>query len=677
MQAFEFWAGYPNPLTLTQIPVPDNWQALTLELSFENGSPEAVFNATKLVFKGSNAAIVNAWLEGGLTGGVGIFEGIPLQIKVCPSGEVVFDGIIDLTDAETKFACDIVQVRIRDKRMDMVNQLMDSVSFAYLASLPNGAPGKITPGNLLQGQGDYLPVAYQRNDIPDYESYLTLILVMWDIYQISEEIVDAIANMASAIAKAAAAYPAVGLIILFSLEALLWLAYIIVLTIILFSLMKAAVNCLIAPVLTKFGMYAKDLMQKACDYFGLQFQSTIFSHPDYSRLVVMPVKPAYEVDLTFSQFFDQLGNATGLMEYDDLYNLQHGGDAFGYYEGTCGQFIRSMEDVFNAKAKIILNTSGQPVLHFERWDFQYILANYQMPNISDQAPFNSHGPFNSTGYSQSAFKTNADEIAANYGVKFALDDSDLNTYNYYDGNSCFCTTRPATVTPGLIKNVTLQHLKEVNLEFAHVKRKDQETGMEKLFASAYSFVVTLADIATLGIFSSTLNITPSSFNLVGHMHLSQDTTGVPKMFIAGPPQYYSPISISNWNGRNFTGLTIDPNNKSIIGARTLFKNFHFSNLPKTVVPPAPFNAPYTAGQPYYNQWLKYESQQIPLCCADYDLVKNNNIVKTFDSRFARVDSLSWNPFKGIANLDYRIQTPYTQNLITSFIIDGVTEVSTL
>lgn len=135
MNTFEFFIGYPNPFTYVQIPNPDNWQALELELAFEADDPQAVLNAKKLVWKGAQAATMNQYMVGGLTATTnGIYEGIPLQIMVCNTQQLVFDGIIDLSDADTKFSCDIVSCAISDYRIDRVKELMSTISFGYLAT---------------------------------------------------------------------------------------------------------------------------------------------------------------------------------------------------------------------------------------------------------------------------------------------------------------------------------------------------------------------------------------------------------------------------------------------------------------------------------------------------------------------------------------------------------------
>jgi len=703
MQSFLFYIGTP----LQQVPEPDNWQNLELELSFENNSPDAVLNQTKLIWKASNAELMNAWVKSGLEGGVGIFEGIPLVIKVCNTQEIAFEGIIDLTDSETKFACDTVQCRIRDRRMDMVSQLMDSVSFAYLTtSVEAGGAGIINPAPIQNG-GDYVVIPYQINDIPEYVQLISLCLVIFTVIDKFNEVKEQLQGLIDG-TIAAAGTAGYGGALLGILEIVFYVLYLIALVIIIYELLKAAFQCIVSPVFSKFGMYAKTLLEKACAYFNIGFSSSILQQAPFDRLVIMPQKSGWANNdsLAITLFHSVLGTSVNKrIEYDDYYNWQHNGSssgnfkdlaAYGYYDGTPGDLIRALSEMFNAKAKIIMATNGNPVLHFERWDYQYNLASYQLPPISDQTPFNSNGLFNNTGYSQSAFATNASELPANYEVAYSIDSNDLNTLGVYEGTRCFCTTRPITVIK--TQNVLLQHLVQRQIPFSLALRKDKETFSEIMLGPLWSIGAVIFNTAAYivnliqDVYNTLANIfsfTPLSsvqyiplnppFASVGHMLMSNHITSVPKVFIAttndGTGQSYN--NYFDYTGRNMSGVLIDPNNRDILGARSLMKNFHFSSLPQTKVPPAPYNSPYIADEDYFNQWLIYKGQQFELCCEDYSLIKNNNIITTSDGKFGKCDSIKWNPFKGIGNIDYRVRYQYTNNLATSFVIDGKEEVDEL
>jgi hypothetical protein len=698
LNALDFYILKNNQWVIVDPPF--NWQELLLELSFENNSPASVINSTKLTWKAENAHFINEWVKGGLTGSVGIFEGIPLRIRVCGTQELVFDGIIDLTDSETVYTCDIIECKIRDNRMDMVSQLMDSISFAFLATpTVDGGAGIINPSPTFVG-GDYIVIPYQRNDVPDGIAFFTTALAIYNVAEKTYSVANELVGLVTA-ATTTTALAQVGATILAVFQIIFYVIYLALMILVIIALLKCAFNYLVSPVLSKFGMLAITLFQRACQYFGIGFSSSIFNLPQFRQLVIMPAKNAWAVNQTFTRTI--MNNLAGggivnqRMQYDDLYNWQNPDPntgksfAYGYYDGTCGDFIRAMEDVFNAKAKIILNNSGQPVLHFERWDYIYDLANYQLPQISDQTPFNSQGVFNSNGVSQSGFKTNASDIYSNYYVKYSLDDTDYNTYEYYEGTVCYCTNKPTIVNTR--KNVTLQNLKEVNLKFAQAFRKDQNTATEQALIplwQAASLLVNAVVSITSGI-NSVINFVTNIVGLPaqlpttqnggiqfmpnmppwsnsGHLLLSDNTTGVPKMFVHGWG-----TNITNYfdfQQHNITGVTIHQNNKDFIGARALMKNFHFSNLPQTVYPGAPYSS-QQAGTPYYNQWLIFENQDIPVCCEEYNLIKNNNIIKTYYGKNARVDSLQWNLFKGMGTIDYRVNIPYTKNLETTYVIDGV------
>ena len=724
MQNVIYQIAYPNPGIYVEVYQPDGWRDEEEEISFENLSPESVFNATKLVWRGQNASNLYTYLQGGITGASnGVFEGVGLRILA--DTDVVFDGIIDLTDPETKFACDVVSAKIRDKRMDMVSQNFDSVTYSFFATdfasggVGVGNPGYITPREISAG-GDYVVLPYQRNDIPDGIEFVTTGIAIYQIFTLLE---NAINTLSADIAGLADVLSDVWGALAIAAE-VVWIVFLLIAIV---DLLKAMFNYLISPVLTKFGMFARTLIQKACDYFQIGFSSTILNDPSspYYNLVVMPEKSAWITNQSFTRTLMNatLGGSTvsNRMEYDDLYNLHHNSSsatglaAYGYYNGSPAQLLKSLGEVFNAQAKIILNSSGNPVLYFERYDYQYNIATYTAPNMSDQTPFNSvQGIFNPAGGSKSAFGTNASELASSYFLKYATDDSDMNTYNYYEGTSCMATTSPINY-PSNPQHLLLKNIEEKNFEFAQAFRKDRLSAVEEAFLPMYSacsiIIGILVSIPNAAI--STINsLLPSSsqintlsnplptnppFAQIGQMLLTHNTTSVPKLLIVNSaPITYTYPGISDWSGRTFQGYQISLFNKGLLGARYLMRNFHWSKLPISKVPTQIYNyttanagifitfpivwtgnitnsigVPYAPGSTYFNQWLKYQDQELSLCASDYLVIKNNNIIKTFDGQFAKVDSLRYNRFKGMAVMDYRINKQYTNNLRINFLVDGM------
>lgn len=667
MQQMDFY------LSGNLVGAPFNWKELMIELSFENIQPLEVLNTNQLVWKGDQAKIINDWFNNSQ-----IFEGVPLVIKICSTQEVAFEGIVDLTDPSTLWNCDIVKVKIRDRRMDMVSALFDSIGFDFLATLPVGTPGRIDPRPISAG-GDYVVIPYQINHIPDYLQVFPLALT---IYNIAEKIKDIVHKLVAHI-QALGSAPGVGAFVLNLLLIQGYILYLIAMIIVIIQLLIAAFDNLISPVYTKLGMYANTLIQRACEYFNIGWRSHILQDWVWKDLILMPEKQAWPINNSLTRnLFNAFLNNTGShnrRQYDDTYNLLNGGLAYGYMDGTCGDLMRALSTFFNAKGKVIMNSQGNPVLNFERWDYNYNLSQFQFPNISEQAPF------------KQAFSTNASEIPANLGLRYARDPSDENTYDNYQGTSCMSITSVTNVN--VIQNITLKHLKEKNFIFAHATRKDRNTVVEELLIPAWQLAATIANpiinfINNITSFLNQLNnmlhtnynVPPPIPNLpanpnwsyTGHMLLTSHTTGAPKAFLAGPK------TANNFYG--YQGVQISANNRSTtvpsIAARSLQKYFHFSDLGLTVNPGPPYTtAP--AGSPYFNQYYVYKAQKMSICCTDFDLIKNNNIAKTYDGQDARIDSVPWNIYKGLANIDYRVQTQYCKNLSVKYVVDGAETLTSL
>ncbi len=731
MQNLNFYVGTP----LVKVPEPFGWEGFTAELSFENDSPDAILNSSTLQWYGDQATLMNTWFNQGMFGGVGIFEGMPLRITVCGSQDILFDGIIDFTDPTTIWNCDEVKVKILDINIDRFNALASSVSFGYLATpafdssgSPLGGPPEnigatsnyfINPRvrnttNILYGSttgasnlttGDYIPILYQNHNPTDYFELMNSAIAIFNmvdkIYVATNSLVSQITVVAAGLAALS-----VGAAVLAIIMVIATILYLLFLLLILYELIQALWYMLVSPVYQKLGMFARDLFSSACKYFGFKFQSTIFaSNSPYYNTVIMPNKQAWAANntLTVTNFMQHAiavmgagsSSFTKRQQYDDVVNLNANLNkpfvgAYGYYDGTVADFIKSMEDVFNAKAKIIRNASGQPEMHFERWDHQYNQTNYTLPNISDQAPF------------PQSYGTNASMVPANYVLAFATDTSDEHTLNNFEGTSCYCTTRPKTYSsPNAVYNVTLQGLTEKNLEFAHATRKEKLTDTENFLRQAFTGLNTLFNVVAAPYHAAfnLLSKLPKKLRpafvangpipsptapkyIIGQMYLTNHVTTQPKIFIAGQPATTQADPF--FEPRFVNGVTVDPNDRSLASpgpaymrASSLFRDFHFSSLGLTHAPNAPWNSPYPAGAPYFNQYLMYKAQQITICCSEYNDIKNNNVIRTFDGKLARVDSIRWNIFTGIADIDYRVQQQYTTNLSTTFVIDGVTQQSVL
>ena len=714
----EFYAGK----TLTKIPEPQNWQSLLMELSFENDSPDAVLNISELIWMGDQAKIMNDWFNGGMNGDVGIFEGVPLQIKICDSQDIIFDGIIDLTDPGTIWNCDIVKAKISDINIDRFNALAGTISFAYLATGSDfGGPAQnkssnigswyINPTvrnitNILKGSstgGDYIPILYQNQTQTDY---VELMLLANSIYQLIEKTIAASEKIVPTITAIGADVAglnfgaAVGDLIKLIAE----IIYFLLLVLVIYEILNTFYYLCVEPTYQKLGMFTRDLFQVACNYFEFTFVSSIFAvgSPYYNE-VMMPEKRANAGNNTFSlsllkTSMSKIGAPSttvgGRMMYDDVVNLQANVNnpfigAYGYYDGTISKFISDMEIKFNAKAKIIRNVAtGKNEMHFERWDSIFSQSTYTLPDISDQSPF----PI--------SYGTNASKIDANYEVMYQEDTVDEHTITNYNGTSCYCTLTPVIVDQ--LYNVVLQNINQKQIPFAQATRKNKRSSIEEILGVAIEStgLITEVFIDSYNAIANLVNSLSHLFNftalptipspevgfpfILGQLQLTNHLTSVPKVFIAGDAVTTKADPTGLFESRKVSGVTVSVDNKDGEGyetANNMMRDFHYSNLGKTVtpwnLPGLDVSSPNIAGQEYCYQYKLYKNQKIALCCADYNLIKSNNIIKTFDGKVARVDSLRWNLFTGMAEIDYRVNEKFTNNLQTTFIIDGLTTESKL
>jgi len=121
---------------------PNNYQELSIQLNFDSDNPNAVVSTNEWELgvgrrntRTDLANVANNHITNGLTGNVGVFEGMPFVIRVedGQQSNIVFDGFLDLSNALV--SCDLVTApAIEQKSIDWLNEVADSFTFEYLAS---------------------------------------------------------------------------------------------------------------------------------------------------------------------------------------------------------------------------------------------------------------------------------------------------------------------------------------------------------------------------------------------------------------------------------------------------------------------------------------------------------------------------------------------------------------
>jgi hypothetical protein len=193
---------------------PKNWQETRLQLNFDRDGENAgggVVSLKDLNFVRENARELKNIINQPTAGGVGIFEGIPLEIQIQENTtiETALKGYIDLTD-DALFSCEETNVKVKEEQsIEWLNDVADSFTFEYLESI----------GTLSRDDFKFIP--YITNNIPDYRG---LAIGYLSIFVISEQVKKAIAELAQLAASLANPFEATAII-----RAILYVAYLVIL----------------------------------------------------------------------------------------------------------------------------------------------------------------------------------------------------------------------------------------------------------------------------------------------------------------------------------------------------------------------------------------------------------------------------------------------------------------
>jgi hypothetical protein len=611
-----------------QIREPNNWAELGIELNYDKDEPNALVSINNWQLgvgindNKDSAKKGLAHINGGLSGGVGVFEGAPFRIELEDAGQVLdlFKGYLDFSTAQID--CEVINVdAIEEGGVDWLNSVADSVSFEYLYD-----NGDIT-------DSDFVTVPYVINSIPKTGEAFMLTLTAFVVVKTIQDEIQALQEMTVETSNPISAIGGV-------LKIALRVIYIASLLLTVIKLIRDAINLIIQPVKYHNGMYIKTLLEKGCKHFGLTFKSSIFQLAPFKNAIIIPSQ--YQVA-------EQDSGVLGFLKPQDA--------AGGYYNGTFGDLLRTLKTMFNAK--VVLENG---VLTFERRDFNPTSAVYRLPNIE-----------------RDGYRLNASDLLSNIFIDFSIDFNDKNTIQDYLGTGCQIITQPIT---SLNKRMVLSKgYSRRSLPFALAKRKTTLTVPEKIIKAlakvfdpivgalvkiinAVIKVVNAVIQAIKKIINAlnklpkvNINFNPKPIktikytplgelidNRIDMMMLENDFIGVPKILLADVKS----------DGR-YTKLS--SNNESVLNAKYLWDNYHFiDSFDPTVYPKT-------------NQYKIYEVDNVPFCFDDYLKVRKNN--RIFDGeKEGVIDGLSWNIYQQTANIKYRINEIYTRNFQSKIVISS-------
>lgn len=492
---------------------PLDWQDLVITKDWFDSSEDVNINISDLSFVLEARTYLVERMMNGLSGGNGIFEGIPYTIVVGEesSPEYVFNGYLDLTDDATVIGSEELQLSLKKyEGSDWLNDIADSFSFAYLYQQ-----------NIIT-TSDFVGVPYVINYIPDGTQ---LILLSMSLFMMTKELIENVQKLAEAIGDVTdSTTPVIGVsvglgagvvtawdignVILVTIKTIARIAYIIAITIAIKNLIEEIFEQLLPAKRYHQGMTFRKMLEKGCQHLGLNFSSTIS-----------------ELDWTYIPRKDKKGGENGEV-------------GFPINEGTMytfGDTIREVKKMFNAE-HVIENST----LRIERKDKFETDSTFIIPSFFS----NQERLLDVNGF-------NTEEMVANYNITFAQDTQDQNTLDDQTGRVFQAITTPVTVTDE--KLVNIKGISQVPIPFSLGKTKTGFTDVENLAKDLGKFVDNLT-----GIFGGGTNFESKVTSRIGSLLLSSHFLTVGKV-----------VSMS--------GGTLATDQRSVISSQILWDGYHFIN----------------------------------------------------------------------------------------------------
>lgn len=599
---------------------PINHSAIKYRIEFNQefqtqtlGISELEFGVADLRDTKDAKVILREIVNKGLTGGVGITEGVPLRIVLdSERGETIdtFNGYINLWDS--KFDVGKVTAPIQQSgSVDWFNDQIDSFSFDYLESI-----GLITTAN-------YITIPYC---IEKKQNAIEMIVTAVSIFVITDKLTSQIKEFAQLLADTPNPFTS------FSATAkiLAQILYIIVLLIALVGLLISLFENIIQRNKYHYGMKVADMMQIGLAHLGYTFRSSIFQNSIYKDMVMLPEKY-------------QVGTNTGILAAIEGLTKDKNKDQKGYYKGTFGDFIRAFKLMFNAK--IVIDNG---VFYFEKYNFRKSESGITIPELWGDS---------------NKFSFNYNDFKSNIKLAFMVDQQDRHTVKEYAGTSIQVIQKQKAVNNRQM--VLTKGYEEKTIPFALGKRKRSLSNTEEVLKvlfeniqpplnaiidvvneiiSAVNEVISflrkvVKALGTIGIkikFSqkdipriTRLDVANQIKNRVGMLKMESDYVAVPKLIFLK-------------NGKIA--------NEQYLNARYLFEEYHTYGL---FVAKSDCQA---------NQFLLKEAKGIPFNFSQFKEVLKNNTIFTERGEKGEIISIELDPENQVADIDYKIIKQYTSNI---------------
>ena len=437
----------------------------SIQVDFEDTIQGNVETGT-FTFVNEAFTIINNAVKNGLSGGNGIFEGIPYEISIQKGleNESIFKGSIDMKSLEflqpnePKIQAGI----IKQDGLNSLSEKLEGLTFALLESV--GAISKD------QYQDVRSIVEKRVTFVEQAVLALAIYSMLKEIFEAARRIAETAATISSILASSITGQ--VGALVYAILSLIFEAAYIALMAVALFDLVQSFVNNLLPIPKTIKGIKLRTALNSVFQYLGYTFNSPITELDEY---VYLPSKAEGRQD-------------KGIPFDSD----------FGF---IASEFVDFCKRIFKAELFIV-----DDVVQFRTKKDPYFQkqSTYILPDVLEKS-----------------FSYNTNELNESVLISFREDLSDEYTINNWKGTSYVVTTRPNTFTNE--KLVQMNGLNEVRINLSLGDRKKELSSLE----NALNAFLQVAD-ALFSVFNSS-NSFDQILDRVGLLKTSQDYFNNPKL----------------------------------------------------------------------------------------------------------------------------------------------------
>ena len=455
---------------------------ITVNATFEGDNPQGTITLDQFVLPPESRALVNAQIEEGLNGGIGIFEGSTFKLTAFNDDNSVttFDGFVDLANEYE----DLIQegesrVRIKSKvDLNELQERIEALTYGYLESKG------------LVDSSDYVTVDYV---VDKKDNAVDILISLIVLYLMVKELAESIERTSDSIAKVAAYFgtgvtgPAISIVYAIAVAAIN-LAYTVVMAAAIIQLGRDLINTFIPPKRQHKAIRLRKALEVVATRLGYTFVSPI---EEMDKVVYLPSNPNLDEFDPFGFIKKVKGTQKGIPNTQD----------YGY---NCLDMFQLCKDAFRAKLVVVGDELHLRALNDPYWVKQ---STYDLKEVDPLIQVKRY---------------NTNEIVFDKIIQFDTDITDEWTLDNFKGTNYEIFTEPKTV-----KNqqaVSIKGAETVRLPVCLGNRKEKLNALENgLFAIANS----IDEIS--GIFGRKGNLAKSVYGKVGVLKTSSNFHSKPKL----------------------------------------------------------------------------------------------------------------------------------------------------